>query len=116
SQLQMSTKQLLFAGVRRIDEISYFRAKLQSTDMVLQRRHPTPVQKLEARQERVLALVDGVRDLAALARLSHLGEFETPKILYQFLTSGFVEPKKQPAIQMQPMRVGDSLEDIYGKV
>jgi len=116
SQLQLPTKQLLFDGVRRIDELSYFRAKLPSTDLVLQRRHPAPPQKLEARQERVLALVDGMRDLAAIARLSHLGEFETTKFLYQLLTSGFVEPKKQPTIHMQPMRVGDSLEDIYGKV
>jgi hypothetical protein len=116
SQLQLPTKQLLFDGVRRIDELSYFRAKLPSADMVLQRRHPAPPQKLEGRQERVLALVDGMRDLGSIARLTHLGEFDTTKLLYQLLTAGFIEAKKQPTIQMQPMRVGDSLEDVYGKV
>jgi hypothetical protein len=116
SQLLLPTKQLLFDGVRRIDELSYFRAKLPSPDLVLQRRHPEPAQRLEPRHERLLALVDGVRDLGVIARLSHLGEFETTKILYQLLTSGFIEPKKQPTIQVQPMRVGDSLEDVYGKV
>jgi uncharacterized protein DUF4388 len=116
SQLQLPTKQLLFDGVRRIDELSYFRAKLPSPDMVLQRRHPAPTQKLEPRQERLLQLLDGARDLGTVARLSHLGEFETTKTLYQLLTSGFVEPKKQPTIQMKPMRAGDSLEDVYGQV
>jgi hypothetical protein len=116
SQLCLPTKQLLFDGVRRIDELSVFRAKLPSSDLVLQRRHPAPAQKLEGRQERVLALVDGVRDLAAITRLAHLGEFETTRILYQLLTSGFIEPKKQPTIQMQPIRAGDSIEDVYGKV
>ena len=42
-----STKQLLFDGVRRIDELAYFREKLPSPDVVLQRRHPAPPTKLE---------------------------------------------------------------------
>jgi hypothetical protein len=116
SQLSLPTKQLLFDGVRRIDELSYFRAKLPANDLVLQRRHPAPPTKLEHREERLLDLIDGARDLGAVARMSHLGEFETTKILYQLLTSGFVEPKKQPAIQMRNISAGDSIEDIFGKV
>lgn len=116
SQLSLPTKQLLFDGVRRIDELSYFRQKLPSTALVLQRRHPEPPQKLEPREERVLMLIDGVRDLGTIARQSHLGEFETTKVLYQLLTSGFVEPKAQPVVQMRPSRPGDSLQDIFGKV
>jgi hypothetical protein len=116
SQLMLPTKQLLFDGVRRIDELSYFRAKLPSTDIVLSRRHPAPLQKLEPRHERLLGLVDGTRDLRTIARTSHLGEFETTKILFQLLTSGFVEPKTQPTIPVQPIRAGDSIEDVYGKV
>ena len=116
SQLSLPTKQLLFDGVRRIDELSYFRAKLPANDLVLQRRHPAPPTKLEHREERLLDLIDGARDLGAVARMSHLGEFETTKILYQLLTSGFVEPKKQPAIQLRNINAGDSIEDIFGKV
>ncbi|MDB4968253.1 MAG: hypothetical protein JWN44_3942 [Myxococcales bacterium] len=116
SQLSLPTKQLLFDGVRRIDELSYFREKLPSPELILQRRHPAPMQKLEGREERLLQLVDGVRNIEAIGRLSHLGEFETTKILYQLTTSGFVEAKQQPVVQMAPMRMGDSIEDIYGKV
>ena len=117
SQLLLPTKQLLFDGVRRIDEMSYFREKLPSPGLVLQRRHPAPTQKLDHREEKVLELVDSVRDIGALARQSHLGEFETTKVLYQLLTSGFVEVKtNQPAIAVASSRPGDSIEDIYGKV
>jgi hypothetical protein len=117
SQLLLPTKQLLFDGVRRIDEMSYFREKLPSPGIVLTQRHPAPTQKLDHREERTLALVDGVRDLGAIARQSHLGEFETTKVLYQLLTSGFVEVKaSQTTIALSASRPGDSLEDIYGKV
>ncbi|HEX6836559.1 MAG TPA: hypothetical protein VF334_08290, partial [Polyangia bacterium] len=115
SQLSLSTKQLLFDGVRRIDELGYFREKLPSSELVLVRRHPPPETKLEPKEDRVLNLVDGARDIAAIARQSHLGEFETTKVLYQLVTSGFVEPKQQPVVKLQTSR-GDSLKDIFGKV
>ncbi|HEX9102224.1 MAG TPA: DUF4388 domain-containing protein [Polyangia bacterium] len=116
SQLSLSTKQLLFDGVRRIDELGYFREKLPSSELVLQRRHPPPATKLEPKEERVLDLVNGVRDIAAIARQSHLGEFETTKVLYQLLTSGFVDTKQEPVVKMSAPRPGDSLLDIFGKV
>jgi hypothetical protein len=115
SQLSLSTKQLLFDGVRRIDELSYFREKLPTSDLVLQQRHPVPSTKLDHKEERVLMLVDGARDIAAIARASHLGEFDTTKVLYSLTTSGFIEPKQQPVVKMQTSR-GDSIQDIYGKV
>ena len=91
SQLQLSTKQLLFEGVRRIDEMSYFRAKLPTNDMVLQQRVPQPTEKLPHREARVLSLVDGTRDIIAISRDSHLGEFETMKVLYQLFASHYVQ-------------------------
>jgi len=115
SQLSLSTKQLLFDGVRRIDELGYFREKLPSTELVLVRRHPPPETKLDPKGDRVLHLVDGARDIAAIARQSHLGEFETTKVLYQLVTSGFVEPKQQPVVKLQAAR-GDSIKDIFAKV
>ena len=116
SQLSLSTKQLLFDGVRRIDELSYFREKLPSPDVVLQRRHPAPPTKLEAKEERVLQLVDGARDIGTIARMSHLGEFETTKVLYQLATSGFIDTKQQPVVKLSTSRPGDSLQDIFCKV
>lgn len=118
SQLSLPTKQLLFDGVKRIDELSYFREKLPSSDMVMEVHQPAPTQKLEPREERVLALVDGLRDIAAIARISHLGEYETTKAMYQLLASGFVEAKQRPAVMVavQPAMPTDSIEDVFGKV
>jgi hypothetical protein len=93
SQLLLSTKALLFEGVRRIDELSYFREKLPSDDMVLVRREPQPSGKLKPLEDRVLQLVDGMRTLAHVARASQLGEFETTRVLYQLLQSGWVQPR-----------------------
>jgi hypothetical protein len=92
SQLLLSTKALLFEGVRRIDELSYFRQKLPSSDVVLVRREPAPLDKLKPVEERVLELVDGKRSIALLARHSQLGEFDATRVLFHLLQSGWVQP------------------------
>jgi len=117
SQLQVSAKSLLFDGVRRIDELSYFREKLPSPDVVLVPRHPQPDEKLGDREQRVLDLVDGARTLEMIARITHLGEFETTKILYQLLQSGYVVRKEaRPSIKMKMGKPGDTLDDMYGRI
>ncbi len=115
SQLQLSTKTLLFEGVRRIDELSYFREKLPSVDLILQRREPQPAERIGPKELRVLGLVDGARSLGEIARQSHLGEFETTKILYQLLQSGFVQQRAASPIDTA-VRRGDSVEDIYKRI
>lgn len=117
SQLLLSTKTLLFDGVRRIDELAYFREKLPGAGVVLVQRHPQPQEKLGDREQRVLELVNGVRSLGDLARLSHLGEFETTKVLYQLLQSGYVQLRDtKPQLAMKVARPGDSIEDMYGRI
>jgi hypothetical protein len=117
SQLQLSTKTLLFEGVRRIDELSYFREKLPSVEVVLVPRHPQPDEKLGPREQRVLDLVDGARTLEMISRITHLGEFETTKILYQLLQSGYVTRKEgRPSIKMKVGKPGDTLDDMYGRI
>jgi hypothetical protein len=116
SQLQISAKTLLFEGVRRIDELSYFREKLPAADMVLVQRHPQPTEQLGPRETKVLELINGVRNLADISRLSHLGEFETTKVLYQLLQSGYVQQKQtRPSLEMKVVR-GDSIDDMYGRI
>jgi hypothetical protein len=117
SQLQLSCKTLLFDGVRRIDELSYFREKLPSSDVVLVQRHPQPMERLGPREQKVLDLVNGMRDIAAIARASRQGEFEATKILYQLLQSGYIQlPDRKPSIPMRLGRAGDSLIDMYGRI
>ncbi len=111
SQLLLSTKALLFEGVRRIDELSYFRQKLPSQDIVLVRREPAPDEKLKPTEERVLQLVDGMRTIAHVARASQLGDFEATRVLYQLVQSGWVQPR--------PIRSGmgaTSSGDTYARI
>ena len=114
SQLQLSTKQLLFEGVRRIDEMSYFRERLPGPEVVLLRREPPPSEKLPPREARVLSLVDGRRDLAAIARESHLGEFEATKICFQLLHADWVQvrPRTPAAATPIPIPSDETLERI----
>jgi hypothetical protein len=116
SQLLLSTKQLLFEGVRRIDELSYFREKLPSPDVVLVRSDSRPTDRLSPREQRVLSLVDGTRDLGAIARVSHLGEFETTKTLYQLLQAGFVQVRKATLDMNAVGNAGRPLSDIAARV
>lgn len=124
SQLQLSTKQLLFEGVRRIDEMGYFREKLPGPEVVLQPRLPPPGDKLPPREARVMALVDGERDLAAIARESHLGEFEATKICFQLLHGQWVTVRertqsitwRQLQTQQAYRRVAETFNDAYARV
>jgi hypothetical protein len=117
SQLKLSTKALLFDGVRRIDELSYFREKLPSPEVVLIKREPQPADRLGPREQRVLGFVDGVRDVAGIARLSHLGEFETTKALYQLLQAEFVQLRPAAdALEMQTVAKGASVDDLHGQI
>jgi hypothetical protein len=92
SQLRFSTASLLLEGVRRMDEMSYFREKIPSSRMV-----PMPAadrregEALPPRSAGVLALVDGRRDVAAIGRESHLGEFEATRHLFHLLRGGHVD-------------------------
>ena len=88
--VNLNTQRLLFEGVRRIDEMGYFREKLPSQGVVLERADPPPPLKLEEMDERVLELVDGTRDLAEIARLSRLGEFDATKLVFNLMQTGFV--------------------------
>jgi hypothetical protein len=117
SQLQLSTKSLLFEGVRRIDELSYFREKITSSEMVLEKKEPQPSDRLPPRESRVLMLVDGQRDVASLARDSHLGEFETTKILYQLMQSSHVGPRRRRSLTMPAVaQPASTLDDTYRKI
>lgn len=114
SQIQLSTKQLLFEGVRRIDEMSYFREKIPSPDVVLMPREPAPGEKLPPREARVLSLIDGVRDLTTIARESHLGEFETTKVCFQLLHADWVmvRPRNPSSTNLLPVPSDDTMRKV----
>lgn len=61
----LSTQNLLMEGMQRIDEMSYFRESIPSSQVVFERIIPkgTPV-PIKDPEKRVLGLTDGVRTTA----------------------------------------------------
>jgi uncharacterized protein DUF4388 len=124
SQLLLPTRELLFDGVRRIDELAYFREQLPGPHVVLVRRWVPRDDTLPPRAAAVLELVDGKRDLAAIARESHLGEFEATKVMYQLMQEGRVEvgphPRTRTPVPAPPTGApGDTLDAynlIYARI
>jgi hypothetical protein len=101
SQVHLSAKALLFEGVKRMDELPLYREKLPASDVILSRREPRPSESLTDLEQRVLEFVDGHLSLSSIARQTHLGEFETTRVLYRLVQSGWVQVVSRRAMTHQ---------------
>jgi hypothetical protein len=95
--LAVSTQALLMDGIRRIDEMSLFRARIPGPGAYLRRREPRRPVTLQALEQQLLDLVDGHRSVAEIATAAHLGEFDATKVLYHLAEAGYVEAVGGPA-------------------
>ncbi len=95
--LAVSTQSLLMDGIRRIDELSLFQARIPGPDAFLRRREPRRPVTLKAVEQQLLALVDGQRTVAQVATAAHLNTFDATKILYHLAEAGYLEAVTEPA-------------------
>jgi hypothetical protein len=100
--LAVNTQSLLMDGIRRIDELSLFRARIPDPRAYLRRRDPHRPFALKPPEQALLELVDGRRTLADVATRAHLSEFDATKILYHLAEAGYVEAVAQPAQSADP--------------
>jgi hypothetical protein len=79
---------LLMEGVRRMDELSYFRERIPSDEHVPVRvpGRPEPPRELHA----VYAAIDGEKSVAEVGRLCQTSLFDTTQGVFQLLQSGHV--------------------------
>ena len=89
--LSVNTQSLLMDGIRRIDEMSLFRARIPGPEAFLRRREPRVAVTLRPTEQSLLDLVDGRRRVAEIAQGAHLSEFDATKILYHLAEAGYVE-------------------------
>ncbi|MGB8933164.1 MAG: DUF4388 domain-containing protein, partial [Anaeromyxobacteraceae bacterium] len=89
--LAVNTQALLMDGIRRIDELSLFKARIPGPRARLRRREPRRPVPLNAGEQQLLSLVDGLRTVAELAAAAHLNEFDATKTLYHLAEAGYVE-------------------------
>jgi hypothetical protein len=94
--LAVSTQSLLMDGIRRIDELSLFQARIPGPGAFLRRREPRRVVTLKPVEQQLLALVDGRRTVAQVATAAHLNDFDATKILYHLAEAGYVEAVAEP--------------------
>ncbi len=108
SRIRVSTESLLMEGARRIDEWSRIAHRVPSLSVV-------PVLAAVGDQERdsqldllphewqVLTMIDGDRDLRAIAAGLGISEFEVAKIVYGLVSTGVVDirpPERSSAITL----------------
>ncbi|WP_199243107.1 DUF4388 domain-containing protein [Vitiosangium sp. GDMCC 1.1324] len=93
--IQLSTQSLLMDSIRKIDELAHFRKRIPHSRLYVLRKGQTNA-KLEADEDKVLALVDGRRTLLDLGQASRLSEFDVTKVVYGLLEGGFVQLSDKP--------------------
>jgi Domain of unknown function (DUF4388) len=100
--LSVSTQSLLMDGIRRIDELSLFKARIPGPDAFLRRREPPRPVTLRPTENGLLGLVDGRRTVAEIATAAHLNEFDATKILFHLAEAGYVEALAVPLAAASP--------------
>jgi tetratricopeptide (TPR) repeat protein len=91
--VSINPESLLLEGARRVDEWSLIEKKIPSFDLIFgvdRDRLDISDATLTDTQQRLLPLLDGVRDVNQVIEDSGLGEFEIGKALYGLITAGFV--------------------------
>jgi hypothetical protein len=100
--LSVSTQSLLMDGIRRIDELSLFKARIPGPDAFLRRRDPPRPVTLRPTEGALLALVDGRRTVAEVATAAHVNEFDATKVLFHLAEAGYVEAVAAPVSSASP--------------
>jgi hypothetical protein len=94
AQLALDIEGLLLDGLRRLDEMEFYRQRIASPAVVPQATGAVPPsetsEEFSPEMARLLPLVDGVRSVAQLAELSALGEFEATKAACKLMKAGFL--------------------------
>jgi hypothetical protein len=89
--LSVSTQSLLMDGIRRIDELSLFQARIPGPSAVIRRRETGRTTTLRPTEAAILGLVDGRRTVAEIATAAHLNEFDATKVLFHLAEAGVLE-------------------------
>lgn len=104
SLFSSSVDSLLLEGARRVDEWTLIEKRIPSFDLLFEVDGPRVAQRevpLSDVQERLLPLLDGTHDVAALVERCGLSEFDVGKALYGLLTAGYVQRVGRSAARRQ---------------
>jgi hypothetical protein len=114
----VNTQALLMDGIRRIDELSLFKARIPGPGAFLRRTSPARAVTLKPVEQQLLGLVDGQRTVAQLANAARLGEFDAIKVLFHLAEAGYVEATAEPSAA-SPSEQGERITALgqgYGEL
>src|SRR6185295_12765142 len=86
--VDLDVRDLLLAGLRRVDASGRLQGRYPESDALLERVADEPKGSLESYEQHVLTLVDGERSVLDISRESEIGDNETLKVLYALLCTG----------------------------
>ena len=115
-RVRIATESLLMESARRIDEWSRLADRIPHMRVVpvlaeVADDHETQLDLLPHEWE-VLSLIDGQRDLRAIADLHRRDDFETAKVIYGLVTTGVVDIKPIPRVSVAvPVNGGPPPDD-----
>jgi len=92
--VSINPESLLLEGARRVDEWSLIEKKVPSFDLIFtvdRERLKAAEVELTPEQERIVPLLDGVRDVIRVIEDSGLVEFDVGKALYGLISAGFAQ-------------------------
>ena len=118
--LKMSIGNLIYEGVKRIDNWTRIRNEMPNTDTVI-RLSIDPVSlfqniELSPQDRKMLSLIDGTKTIKELIDSAWIGSFEGMKTLYVFWSIGVLEEKTRVTKTTEEKRDTVSLEDILQPV
>jgi hypothetical protein len=127
--VQLSTQSLLMDAIRKIDELQHFRQRIPHGRVYVTKKRPSDG-KLQADEDRLLALASGQRTVLELAQASKLSEFDATKIIFRLLEGGYASVSElkhgevaAPArgrgrgAESEPaVRVVATFDEIFGEV
>ncbi len=116
--ISLDTNNLLMEGVRRIDELLYFRKLIPGMRLVLSHKlRSVPPGPRDEKTTRFLALCDGKRTLADVACEMGIGEYEATKMAHESLTKGAADVIPTESAGQQSVRfVVDRFNDMISVV
>jgi len=103
SQINLTTQNLLLEGVRRMDEMSYFRERIPSKHSIMEIRPEIAPTQLDEVTEKVYGLIDGRCTVEEISRETHLGEFEATKAIFNLMQLGYVQKRRDTDITHLPI-------------
>ena len=118
--LKMSIGNLIYEGIKRVDNWTRIRNEMPSTDIVLKlSSDPASIyQDVELNQQdrKVLSLVDGRKTIKEIIDTAWLGSFEAMKILYVLCSIGVLEEKAPETEKIVETHENIDLEEILQPV